>query len=402
MTNPLHPEAHTLILYTSPHGEFSEILWNGCAAEAPTRLYSRCGTIPLDKDRVLGHRPGYVPTPGERVVAPVTMTLVYAQTFADGMTTEQAERLHDTFVERQHWMIASGESYRRAWKLGEGWDEIDNDRTLVMHHGDADGFCSAWAAWQHLSNATFRTVEYGDDVVPETGVYDHVFMLDFCPDSRADLDAICAGAKTVTVIDHHKTSVGLADSLPANLRFVHSLGKAACRLTAEHFSHREEPSWLVNYVEDRDLWRFNLPDSREINAALTACDRTFAAWDAFAERSEARVAAEGHAVLAAQHQAETDAIEATAQTVSWNFGGKTYRVLAVNCPLFRSEIGETAGRGFSFSVVYYSTPSGRYKISLRSSASGRAVDDIAVAFGGGGHKYAAGFECDELPWTRAF
>ena len=298
-------------------------------------------------------------------------------------------------------MVVEGESYRRAWNLGRGWEDFDDERTLVMHHGDADGFCAAWSAVQQLPSATFRTVEYGDQIVPEAGFFDHVFLLDFCPDSDAEIAAICAGAKTVTVIDHHATSERLFSALPVNLRFVYSESKAACRLTAEHFFPRDEPSWLVDYVEDRDLWRFALPDSREISAALTACDWTFAAWDVFAARSQARASAEGHAVLAAQRQAELSAIEATAQTVVWSVDGDYVRVLAVNCPLYRSEIGETLARGFPFSVVYYHMPNGRYKVSLRSSAAGRPVNDLALRYGGGGHKYAAGFECDMLPWVRA-
>src|SRR5690606_35880403 len=36
---------------------------------------------------------------------------------------------------------------------------------------------------------------------------------------------------------------------------------------------------LVNHVEDRDLWRFALPGTREIQAAVFSRPYTFAAWD---------------------------------------------------------------------------------------------------------------------------
>src|SRR5581483_4605210 len=66
---------------------------------------------------------------------------------------------------------------------------------------------------------------------------------------------------------------------PANCVIRFDMNKAGCRLTWEHFNHRDDPPpFLVELVEDRDLWRFNIPCSRELNAWLATMPRTFAEW----------------------------------------------------------------------------------------------------------------------------
>lgn len=52
-------------------------------------------------------------------------------------------------------------------------------------------------------------------------------------------------------------------------------------LAWEFWNGREIAPWLVDYTEDRDLWRHKLPDSEEINAALRSYPLDFELWDTF-------------------------------------------------------------------------------------------------------------------------
>lgn len=51
-------------------------------------------------------------------------------------------------------------------------------------------------------------------------------------------------------------------------------------------------------------------------------------------------------------------------------------------------------------VVYCMLKSGKYRVSLYSTKEEVDCGAIAKALGGGGHKGAAGFICDELPWEK--
>src|SRR2546422_4504114 len=50
------------------------------------------------------------------------------------------------------------------------------------------------------------------------------------------------------------------------------------------------PPWLLQYVQDKDLWAWKLPNSREINAGLNSYPYDFKVWDSLEkerlERSE--------------------------------------------------------------------------------------------------------------------
>ena len=79
-------------------------------------------------------------------------------------------------------------------------------------------------------------------------------------------------------------------------------------------------------------------------------------------------------------------------------GGETYDIeefqgLAANCPPHLvSDVGhELANRSGTFGLLWSLDKDGRCNCSLRSNGN-YDVSAIAKAFGGGGHKNAAGFE----------
>lgn len=55
-----------------------------------------------------------------------------------------------------------------------------------------------------------------------------------------------------------------------------------------------------------------------------------------------------------------------------------------------SDAGHELAKGQPFAACYWDTPQGRV-FSLRSSADGVDVAEIAKQYGGGGHRNAAGF-----------
>jgi nanoRNase/pAp phosphatase (c-di-AMP/oligoRNAs hydrolase) len=61
--------------------------------------------------------------------------------------------------------------------------------------------------------------------------------------------------------------------------------------------------------------------------------------------------------------------------------------------MYASEAGNIMSESFPFAGTYYDTALHRV-FSLRSRESGIDVSEIAVRFGGGGHKHAAGFKVD--------
>jgi c-di-AMP phosphodiesterase-like protein len=162
---------------------------------------------------------------------------------------------------------------------------------------------------------------------------------------------------------------------------------------------------LLRYVQDRDLWRWELDDSREFSAALAVEPRTFERWDEIASyidedgirsRHYYPFVNRGYAILAAQSQhVESLASRAGFRVIAG------HRVPAVNSPLFQSEIGhrlcELHG-DCPFACVWFQDERTRDEIWSLRSRGDFDVSAVAKSYGGGGHAAAAGFRCGAGGW----
>lgn len=267
-------------------------------------------------------------------------------------------------------------------------------RPLILHHANcADGFCAAWVAWRYFGEeAEYVPVNYGQPPLAAAGR--DLYILDFSY-KNAVMRQLIEAAAEIVVLDHHKTAEkefeGLEDfarHLSTPHRFVFDMNKSGGRLAWEHFFPDESPPWLVCYTEDRDLWRWDLPNSREISAALASLPRDFTAWDLLHEANRTDLlAGEGAAILRYQQQL-VDSICANA--IDTEVGGHV--VPAVNTSVLFSEVAGKLAEGKPFGAAWFVRKDGKRQWSLRSAPDGIDVSEVAKKQGGGGHRHAAGFE----------
>ncbi len=264
---------------------------------------------------------------------------------------------------------------------------------LVLYHGGCnDGFCAAWVYRRHVDpTAEFRPLQYNTDPPEVDGRA--VIMLDFAY-GRGAMLALRGRAASLVVLDHHQTSAGELEGLEG-CHF--DANKSAARLTWEHFfdprvqGSRATVPWLVAYTEDRDLWRWALPHSRAVNAALSSYSRRFNVWDDLARRGPEDLVAEGQAILRYQEQIIRPRVRHHAWT---RIAGN--RVPVANATFLTSEIGEELAAGQCFAAVFFLTADNRVVYNLRSRADGLDVGAIARQYGGGGHRHAAAFTIEAV------
>jgi uncharacterized protein len=211
------------------------------------------------------------------------------------------------------------------------------------------------------------------------------------------LHEMATSAKSLVVLDHHKTAMadleGFADDNWPTGYFtkpliVFDMDKSGARLTWEYFHPGQMAPWIVGYTEDRDLWRWQLPDSREINAAVWSYDQTFETWDWFgAETDLSFLITEGRAIERAKAQM-IDSICANAREVEID----GHRILAANTSVLFSEVAGKLAEGRPFGATWFVRADGKRQWSLRSRDGGVDVSEVARRHGGGGHRNAAGFE----------
>lgn len=312
-------------------------------------------------------------------------------------------------------------------------------RPLVIYHGPGcmDGAGAALAAWLKFGDgADYRPAQYGDQPPTDDDVRGRdVYVLDFSY-PRAELERMHAVQRaasgtferagayenggTLVVIDHHKTAQTDLDGLSY---CTFDMKKSGAVLAWERFHATPVPE-LFAYIEDRDLWRWKLTQSKAVSAALASTGAAtdfrklapyFAHWHTLGSGYSIRqLFDEGAAILRAEAQLVDRAV-ASAENVSIS----GVPCLAVSSPLLQSEIGEALAlesarrSGSAIGVVYYRDgKAGKWRVGLRSRDVRRTTDavdllvaeapdvsSIAKSFGGGGHRRAAGFECDQLPWV---
>ena len=264
---------------------------------------------------------------------------------------------------------------------------------LCIYHGNClDGFAAAWVIRKACGN---HNVEFHAGVYqtsPPDVTCKDVVMVDFSYKRPVILE-MAAKARSILIIDHYKTAFEDLQGLPENVRVVFDVEHSGCMLTWR-YCFEEEPPRLLYHIEDRDLWRFKLPGTREINAALFSCPYDFALWDAWMGRDAIAqqnaikdLEADGKAIERKHHKdiAELLGVMTRRMVISG------YDVPIVNLPYtLSSDAGHKLAQGEPFAACYYDKPDGR-EFSLRSCDGGVDVSDIAKQYGGGGHEHAAGF-----------
>jgi oligoribonuclease NrnB/cAMP/cGMP phosphodiesterase (DHH superfamily) len=259
---------------------------------------------------------------------------------------------------------------------------------LCIYHGNcADGFTSAWVVRKALGDEVQYHAGVYQDAPPDVEGKD-VLLVDFSY-KRAVLEAMREKAASVTILDHHKTAEADLRDL-SGITTVFDMNRSGARITWDYLFPNAKPPQLLLHVEDRDLWRFALRKTREIQASVFAYPYEFKVWDYLMGADMEQLAVEGEAIERKHFKDIRELIGVVTRRM--NIGG--YNVPIANLPYtLTSDAGHLLAKGEPFAGCYWDTPKGRV-FSLRSTDEGLDVAEIAKQYGGGGHRNASGFRLD--------
>lgn len=290
--------------------------------------------------------------------------------------------------------------------------------TLGYHAKCLDGLGAAWAAKRGLlwddpnMDLTVVPVSYREGQLSELMDINPVgrwYLVDFAiPPSKA------LGYKsdpTVVMIDHHATSAPWAEELKANPKWrtnvtmIHDQAKSGAILAWEYWHLGEDAPWPLAYIQDRDLWKFELPDSKVVNAGIRALntDLTPEGFEQFMDLALSKgidyVKSIGEGAILNVRAICKEAVSKSFWTLI-----QGQPAIATFATDEISEVGAAllaAHPGAAFAAVVIpgwdalgDRP--KYHMSLRSEDSRSDVEAVAKAFGGGGHRNAAGFQVSKF------
>ena len=274
--------------------------------------------------------------------------------------------------------------------------KINKKNIFVLYHADCmDGYAAAWAAWKVFANKAHYQAVRHYTALPFFPEGAELYIVDFCYPID-ELVSAAQRASKIVVLDHHISAQKDFEAyqnhstIPGNLEFNFVQSHSGCMIVWQYFQGEAEPPVLLRHIEDHDLWRHQLPKTEEICKALYL--RLPVNFSAFEKIKLPALQREGTLLLKQQKLNVSRLLKAQHSVRLNNSKG-----LAVNAPfMFSSDLGhELAEKSGTFGLTYfYHGKRQRYECGLRS------IDDfdvsvLALAFGGGGHKNAAGFSVDQ-------
>ena len=278
---------------------------------------------------------------------------------------------------------------------------------VILYHAKcSDGVGAAWPIWRenyYSMNKEIITkeVRHGSNH-PKSSLIQgkNVVIVDFSY-KRDVMLSLCSVAKSVVIIDHHTSAIeDLKDleNICPNYKGYFDVNRSGAQLSWDLVYPSKQRPWFVEIIADRDLWKWQIPNSLSIGKALFRKNwYTFEKMEEFYSMNEEEtnklienLVKEGNDILSIEksqidHSCETAMI--------CEFEG--YRVKLATCrPSLRSEVGnKLIGDDCDFAAIWrYESESDQWIISLRGDGINPPnLTKLCEKYGGGGHPMACGF-----------
>ncbi|MES2878518.1 MAG: phosphoesterase [Pseudomonadota bacterium] len=273
----------------------------------------------------------------------------------------------------------------------------DDPQPLVLYHGRncPDGFAAALAAWLFFQGqAEFLGLDHGDiksvdDLPALAGRAVYILDFSFSPEIMRGIEAQAA---KLVMLDHHKSAADKLDGFACRCGVVFfDMKKSGSRLAWEFFQPEQPVPDLIRFVEDRDIWVWQYPESPGFLAALDMEPFEFARWQEIVSFNAVQLAnyiERGKAMDEKFTKLATGIAEGAQPLV---FNGQNG--LMVNAPgVFHSLVGDIlCKKSGTFALLWSADKSGLIKVGLRSEKGFDCIP-LADSMGGGGHAQACGFK----------
>ena len=279
-----------------------------------------------------------------------------------------------------------------------------------FHHNDLDGRCAGF--WVHYkenllegNNIEMIEIDYKDEFPMDSIKQgERVYIVDFSiyPETMRELLKI---TKDIVWIDHHESAVTRYKDFEHELPGVRKIGIAGCVLTYIYLFIMNDKfdedmvtkvPMFTRLIGDRDVWAWVFEDrTRDFCNGLMIYDTspTSDLWTALLNHGTKAIEQQGQVVTAYRKVSAMDYLKSYA--FETEFEG--YKVIACNAAKVNSEFFEAMGLDGIYDIMMpFVWDGSKWVISMYSTKID--VQEIAMKYGGGGHKGAAGFMSKELPF----
>lgn len=283
---------------------------------------------------------------------------------------------------------------------------------VVFHYPCQDGLVSAWVTHLfhtiHKESIELYPIQHGTPLNIDRLKSNKVLFCDYAP-ANEYIDMLEKECTSIMILDHHITS---AERITKPYAYF-DMKRSGAGIAWDYFFGGIRPDF-INWVEDRDLWKWKYTESANFYAGIQIVlsalkyndfNSMFNTLDElYNTPSKTTYYLEIGDLInrSIQNKASSIAYNHSKKSDRYIDKNKEYNVCIVNCSTdIISEVGSilTKDYNFDFAVLWrYNHPASEYIVSLRAN-NNADVSEIARQYGGGGHKNAASFSTKINPIT---
>ena len=281
---------------------------------------------------------------------------------------------------------------------------------IFYHYPCQDGLTSAWVAYKYARENqltySLNGLNHDKTMFPVDITNKNLLFIDIAPNEERYKEVL-AKAKSFYILDHHNTNQQFFNQLTNKTNFVFDMKKSGCHLAWDYFYPKEETPNFLLMVEDRDLWKWSIPESKPFCNGMytyTSCSEYVEeSFNLMAELYNNPKKSQEIMELGKILQKKTDntikSIAESASKKTYLFKGKKVCMVNVSHDL-ASDLGNylVTKYDYDFAILWrYDHNTEEYYISMRSIDDKMDVSALCKEFGGGGHKNAAGCSIKKHP-----
>lgn len=271
---------------------------------------------------------------------------------------------------------------------------------IITHANCTDGLGAEWVLRRAFPGATHIKANHGDDI-PDVTDRD-VIMADFTYPADQMIE-IADKCNTLRVYDHHESGEERCKAIenhPNVLEVIFDMQRSGAGIVWDRFkpqvhlamTDENNRPWVINFIEDVDLWRDRYMKSRQVVEGIRFEGSTLETLDKAASNPQ-KYSDMGEIILENKRRLVKEAARMSRLD---RLGGTVVRVC--NAPYFlSSELGHELCKDSpsGVGVVWFQDENCNYKLSLRSEngEAKKLLDDFQYdpfILSSGGHPNACG------------
>jgi len=232
----------------------------------------------------------------------------------------------------------------------------------------------------------------------------NVLMVDFSYRKNKILKMIEQSNKLL-IVDHHKSAEKELDIIPDKHK-IFDMTRSGAALAWLYFFPKEPMPLLIQYVEDRDIWKKALKDTDAFSTWFSTVPMIFKEYSKYLDNKLLLTMIQTKGLI--YQELNKYKIDQTCKYIFPKFckiRGNYYFVgyININDPMLKSDVGNKAldiYKYLDFSAVYsISDYTNSTNFSLRSTDNHVDVSSVAFKLGGGGHRNASGVRVNRVTNT---